>query len=78
MPMKNNMLIYDDLFRLVYVGVMVILYTRPIILEHGIWDQVRIDCGREFALMLYVQHSLSSHRYNAQRAPYLQTTSTMV
>ena len=42
------------------------------------WDQVRVDCGREFSLMLYVQESLSFYRNNTQRAPYLQTTSTRV
>ena len=28
-------------------------------LQHGLWDQVRVDCGREFALILYIQDWLS-------------------
>lgn len=59
-------------------NVCIRLAYRPIVLEYGMWDQVRVDCGREFALMLYVQQSLSAHRTNTQRAPYLQTASTMV
>jgi hypothetical protein len=51
---------------------------RPIILEHGLWDQLRVDCGREFALILFIQQSLSALRTNTQRAPYLQTSSTSV
>lgn len=61
---------------------LVLLYSqwcdRPIILEHGLWDQVRVDCGREFALTLFVQQSLSTLRTNTQRTPYMQTSSTLV
>ena len=51
---------------------------RPIVLQHGLWDQVHVDCGREFALLLYVQDWLSSFRTNTQRAPYVQTQSKQV
>ena len=47
-------------------------------MEYGLWDQVRVDCGREFTLMLFVQQRLASYRTNTQRAPYMQTASTMV
>ncbi|XP_049892050.1 uncharacterized protein LOC126384797 isoform X2 [Epinephelus moara] len=39
------------------------------------WDQVRVDHGKEFYLCLYMQEILSRHRYNLTRQPYLQTTS---
>ena len=44
-------------------------------LQHGLWDQVRVDCGREFALILYIQDWLTPFRTNTQRAPYVQTQS---
>ncbi len=44
----------------------------------GIWDQVRVDCGRECALILFIQHLLADNRTNTTRAPYLQTQSTQV
>ncbi|XP_033470470.2 uncharacterized protein LOC117249161 [Epinephelus lanceolatus] len=63
MPIKNNLTIYEDVF-------------RPAVLAHGIWDQVRADHGKEFYLTLFMQELLSSHRYNQERRPYLQTSST--
>lgn len=51
---------------------------RPIITSEGLWDQVRVDCGREFALLLFVQGWLSRYRTNTSREPYLQTRSTQV
>lgn len=49
---------------------------RPAVLAHGIWDQVRVDHGKEFYLTLFMQELLSPHRYNQERRPYLQTSST--
>ncbi|CAL8255846.1 unnamed protein product [Boreogadus saida] len=43
---------------------------------NGMWDQVRVDHGKEFYLCLYIQEILSRHRYNLSRQPYLQTTSS--
>lgn len=53
-------------------------YFRPIISDCGLWDQVRVDSGGEFALLLHVQRMLSSYRTNTERPPYLQTTSCLV
>ncbi|KAJ8012581.1 hypothetical protein DPEC_G00044350 [Dallia pectoralis] len=39
------------------------------------WDQLRVDHGREFYMCLYMQEMLSRHRHNLSRSPYLQTTS---
>ncbi|KAK2838851.1 hypothetical protein Q7C36_013665 [Tachysurus vachellii] len=63
MPIKNNLAIYEDVF-------------RPAVLEYGIWDQVRVDNGKEFYLTLFIQELLTSHRHNQERRPYLQTSST--
>ncbi|XP_032365446.1 uncharacterized protein LOC116680976 [Etheostoma spectabile] len=63
MPIKNNLAIYEDVF-------------RPAVLTYGMWDQVRVDHGKEFYLTLFMQELLSSHRHNQERRPYLQTSST--
>ncbi|KAM4550703.1 uncharacterized protein V3H82_019800 [Fundulus diaphanus] len=62
MPIKN-LVIYEDVY-------------RSAIVNHGMWDQVRVDHGREFYLCLYMQDRLSRYRHNLSRPPYLQTTST--
>lgn len=54
------------------------MYCRPVLLSDGLWDQIRVDCGREFALILFIQELLSSYRTNVLREPYLQTRSTQV
>ncbi|XP_076120765.1 uncharacterized protein LOC143101347, partial [Alosa pseudoharengus] len=43
---------------------------------YGIWDQIRVDHGKEFYLTLYMQEMLSAYRFNLGRQPYLQTKST--
>lgn len=64
MPRKNNRLIYENLY-------------RKMILEYGLWDQVRVDHGREFYLVLFVHEYLrSSGRGDPQITSYVQTTST--
>ncbi|XP_076846835.1 uncharacterized protein LOC143491565 [Brachyhypopomus gauderio] len=63
MPIKNNLAIYEEVF-------------RPAVLTYGMWDQVRVDHGKEFYLTLFMQELLSSHRHNQERSPYLQTSST--
>nr|XP_033474294.1 uncharacterized protein LOC117251836 [Epinephelus lanceolatus] len=63
MPVKNNLVIYEDVY-------------RSAVVNHGMWDQVRVDHGREFYQCLYMQEMLSRYRHNLSRPPYLQTTST--
>ncbi|KAG7317705.1 hypothetical protein KOW79_018740 [Hemibagrus wyckioides] len=50
--------------------------TRPAVITYGMWDQVRVDHGKEFYLTLFMQEMLSHHRFNQERLPYLQTSST--
>ena len=63
MPRKNNLVIYDEVY-------------RAAILEFGMWDQVRVDHGREFYLTLYIHEKLRAGRGDPNVAPYVQTTST--
>ena len=58
------------------LSVIIHIYScRPVLLNEG---QIRVDCGREFALILFIQELLSSYRTNVLREPYLQTRSTQV
>lgn len=63
MPYKNNLIIYDEVY-------------RAAVLEFGLWDQVRVDHGKEFYLTLYVHEKLRVGRGDGTVAPYVQTTST--
>ncbi|KAL2089397.1 hypothetical protein ACEWY4_014085 [Coilia grayii] len=74
MPIKNNLIIYED----VPCVECVCFIIRPAVLQYGMWDQVRVDHGREFYLTLYMQEMLSPYRFNLERKPYLQTQSTNV
>ncbi|XP_078101223.1 uncharacterized protein LOC144513903 [Sander vitreus] len=63
MPVKNNLTIYEEVY-------------RSTVVNHGMWDQVRVDHGKEFYLSLFIQEILAPHRHNQDKPPYCQTTST--
>lgn len=42
---------------------------------YGVWDQIRVDHGNEWYLMLSVQQALAHLRKDTKRAPYIQTAS---
>ena len=62
MPVKNNLTIYEHVY-------------KPTVLNHGIFDQIRVDQGKEFFLILYMQDKLKDFRRNCSRRPFMQTTS---
>jgi hypothetical protein len=47
-------------------------------LTFGIWEQCRVDHGKEFFLKLKVQEDLQHLRYNLNRDCYVQSTSRTV
>ena len=63
MSIKNNVIIYDEVY-------------RPSVLTHGLPDQIRVDFGKEFYLILFQQENLMHLRNNLERPPYVQTPST--
>ncbi|CAM4462400.1 unnamed protein product [Leuciscus chuanchicus] len=63
MPVKNNLTIYQKVY-------------REAVTKNGLWDQIRVDHGKEFYMCLYIQELLSRHRYNINRQPYVQTKSS--
>ena len=62
LPVKNAIAIYD-------------LLMRPLLLTEGLWEQMRVDHGREFALIISVQQSLANLRQTYSHSPVLQSTS---
>ena len=62
LPVKNAVAIYNTLF-------------GPLLQSVGLWQQVRVDHGTEFALVLTVQQHLADHRLWQDRHPALQSTS---
>ncbi|XP_077060372.1 uncharacterized protein LOC143712032 [Siphateles boraxobius] len=63
MPVKNNLTIYQNIY-------------RSAVIEYGMWDQVRVDHGKEFYLTLFMQEKLAHLRNNREKQPYCQTPST--
>jgi hypothetical protein len=63
MPAKNNLTIYEEVY-------------RQLTLDYGLFDELRVDHGREFYLMLYVHEKLREHRGNNEVVAYRQTPST--
>ena len=56
-PIKNPILIYEYVF-------------RPAVLKYGVWEQVRLDHGREFALVTFIQQVLSCYRLEGRKQPF--------
>ena len=63
MPRKNNEVIYANVYRAATA-------------EFGLWNQLRVDHGKEFYLSLYMQERLRTGRGDDTIHPYVQTTST--
>ena len=63
MEIKNLIVIYDKIF-------------RPAIAKYGVWNQLRIDHGKEFLLIIFVQELIESYRYSRNKTPWKKTAST--
>lgn len=62
LPVKNSIAIYDLLF-------------RPLLIRDGLWEQVRVNHGSEFAMVVSVQQSLAPLRRAQHHHPVLQSMS---
>ena len=49
MSYKNNLIVYDKVY-------------SEAVLTYGLWDEIRVDFGREYYLVLYVQEGLRELR----------------
>ena len=47
-------------------------------LQYGVWDQIRVDHGKEWILSLYIQEKVARLRTDTSRPPHLQTSSKLV
>ena len=57
---------------------MINFYNRKSTEKFGLWNQIRIDHGREFYLMIH-SHERIRRRFGPQDiVPYVQTPSTQV
>ena len=63
MPIKNNLLIYNEIY-------------GNTVLKYGLWDQVRVDGGKEFVLICHVQEMIRDQRRNQSISPFKSTKST--
>lgn len=68
MAKKNNLIIYENVY-------------RAAVEKFGLWEQIVVDCGREFYLSLFIQDYLQLHRVKddgstSSRLPYRQIKST--
>lgn len=52
--------------------------SRTAVDRYGVWDQVRIDHGREFYLLIYIQEQLRKDYGARDVLPYVQSRSTEV
>ena len=63
MEVKNPILIYEFVY-------------RKALIDYGLWNQLRVDHGREFCLCIFVQDLLKRYRLLQEKAPWKQTRST--
>ena len=63
-PIKNPVLVYEYMF-------------RPAVLKYGVSEQVRMDHGRELALVIFIQQVLSCYCLEGRKQPFKQTRSTV-
>ena len=55
-----------------------IVLHRKMVLQYGLWDQIRTDQGKEWNLLLFVNQMLSFLRNDCTKPPRLQSTSKQV
>ena len=51
---------------------------RKTTLQYGLFDQIRVDGGKEFYLILDIQEHLSNYRQNQEILPYREKESKKV
>ena len=56
----------------------VLLSYREMVMTYGLWDQIRVDQGKEWMLLLFINEHLSHLRNDCSRPPHLQSSSKQV
>uniref|UniRef100_A0A1X7TGN1 Uncharacterized protein n=1 Tax=Amphimedon queenslandica TaxID=400682 RepID=A0A1X7TGN1_AMPQE len=52
-------------------------FYRGLLFDYGMWNQLRVDKGREWFLMLFIQEKLCNLRGNTSIPPYLHSSSQL-
>ena len=47
-------------------------------MDYGLWDELRIDHGTEWVLLLFLQCQLAQFRNDVSKPPYIQSSSKEV
>lgn len=58
--------------------ITIAFFCRKALEDYGIWDQIRVDYGREFYLTLFMQEMLCRQYGSPDVCSYVQSTSTEV
>ena len=48
---------------------------RTVVMQYGLWDQIRTDQGKEWNLLLFINELLSPMRTDCTKPPHLQSSS---
>lgn len=51
---------------------------REMVMTYGLWDQILVDQGKEWMLLLFINEHLSHLRNDCSRPPHLQSSSKQV
>lgn len=65
-----------SLFFFLFLFSLSYILNRPALIEHGLWDNVRFDKGRENCLTAFVQELLGPLRLHQDRAAFNMVSST--
>ena len=65
MPIKNNLTIYDKIY-------------KKFTLNYGLWDQVRVDGGKEIVLICHIQDFMRDKRHNTSIDPFKSTENNII
>ena len=74
---KLSLLFIGSVIHMIYFTHFLILISE-LLCTFGIWDQIHVDHGTEWAVMLFMQKALSCYRNDRTVTPYVQTSSTNV
>lgn len=80
MSICTGMLLYwsDLMISILHCASLLYNIIRNMMLQFGMWDQIRADQGKEWNLLLYINQSLSHLRNDPSRPPHLQSSSKLV
>ena len=49
------------------IKIVTIYCCREVVTKFGLWDQIRVDCGREWYLTLYINETVAHLRNDTNK-----------